>query len=55
MTDPLIPRIAPENENDNPASELKTDVVRDVERDDTITGDFTATDDDPVADGDHAN
>ncbi|MGP3534547.1 hypothetical protein ACTU3I_07115 [Microbacterium sp. RD1] len=39
-----VPPISPDDEN--PADELKTDVVRDVEREDTITGDFTATDDD---------
>lgn len=53
MTDPLIPRIAPENEN--PANELKTDVVKDVEREDTITGDFTATDDGAATRADDAS
>ncbi len=38
MTDSFVPRLAPEDSN--PASDLKTDVIRDVEREHTITGDF---------------
>lgn len=37
MKDSPIPRLSPEE--GNPASDLKTDVIRDVEREHTITGD----------------
>ncbi len=43
-----IPRTSPEGEN--PADDLKTDVVRDVERDDTITSGFTAKEQDDSTD-----
>jgi hypothetical protein len=39
-----VPPVSPEDEN--PASELKTDVVHDVEREHTITSDVGAEDDD---------
>lgn len=49
-----VPPISPEDEN--PASELKTDVVNDVEREHTITGDLVGGDDaddgEPDAPGD---
>lgn len=38
MTDTPIPRLSPDE--GNPASDLKTDVIKDVEREHTITGDF---------------
>jgi hypothetical protein len=38
MSDSVIPRLSPED--GNPASDLKTDVIKDVEREHTITGDF---------------
>lgn len=38
MAGAVIPPVSPGDEN--PASDLKTDVIKDVERDDTITGDF---------------
>ena len=36
--DTPIPRLSPES--GNPASDLKTDIIKDVEREHTITGDF---------------
>jgi len=47
MTDTPIPRTSPEG--GNPASDLKSDVVEDVQREHTITGDFVAADDDGTA------
>jgi hypothetical protein len=37
MKDSFVPRLSPED--GNPASDLKTDVIKDVEREHTITGD----------------
>jgi hypothetical protein len=37
MKDSFVPRLSPED--GNPASDLKSDVIKDVEREHTITGD----------------
>lgn len=44
MSSTPVPPVSPEDEN--PASELKTDVVRDVEREHTITSDTGVDDED---------
>ncbi|MFC8681246.1 hypothetical protein ACFT30_06945 [Microbacterium ureisolvens] len=46
----VIPRLAPEDTN--PASDLKTDVIKDVEREHTITGDFVGPRSDDIDDED---
>lgn len=43
MSDTPVPPVSPGDEN--PASELKSDVVDDVRREDTITGDLVGDDD----------
>jgi hypothetical protein len=48
MTDTPIPRLSPED--GNPASDLKTDVIKDVEREHTITGDFVGPRSDEIPD-----
>jgi hypothetical protein len=50
MTDAPIPRLSPEDSN--PASDLKTDVIKDVEREHTITGDFVGPRSDEMLDDD---
>ena len=48
MTDTPIPRISPEE--GNPASDLKTDVIKDVEREHTITSDVVGPRGDEIPD-----
>ena len=48
MSDPVIPRLSPED--GNPASDLKTDVIKDVEREHTITGNFVGPRADEIPD-----
>lgn len=48
MTDSPIPRISPEDSN--PASDLKTDVIKDVEREHTITSDVVGPRSDEIPD-----
>jgi hypothetical protein len=48
MTDTPIPRLSPED--GNPASDLKTDVIKDIEREHTITGDFVGPRSDEIPD-----
>ena len=48
MTDTPIPRISPEG--GNPASDLKTDVIKDVEREHTITSDVVGPRSDEIPD-----
>lgn len=48
MTDTPVPRLSPED--GNPASDLKTDVIKDVEREHTITGDFVGPRSDEMPD-----
>lgn len=50
MNDTPIPRLSPEE--GNPASDLKTDVIKDVEREHTITGDFVGPRSDEMPDDD---
>jgi hypothetical protein len=49
VTDTPIPRLSPEE--GNPASDLKTDVIKDVEREHTITGDVVGPRSDEIPDG----
>ena len=48
MTDSFVPRLSPGDSN--PASDLKTDVIKDVEREHTITGDFDGPRSDEIPD-----
>ena len=48
MSDTPIPRLSPEDSN--PASDLKTDVIKDVEREHTITGDVVGPRSDEIPD-----
>ena len=48
MSDSVIPRLSPED--GNPASDLKTDVIKDIEREHTITGDFVGPRADEIPD-----
>lgn len=48
MTDSPVPRVSPGDTN--PASDLKTDVIKDVEREHTITGDFVGPRSDEMPD-----
>ena len=48
MKDSPIPRLSPEE--GNPASDLKTDVIKDVEREHTITGDLVGPRADDIPD-----
>ncbi len=50
MTDTPIPRLSPES--GNPASDLKTDIIKDVEREHTITGDVVGPRSDEMPDDD---
>ncbi|MCP2635022.1 hypothetical protein K0817_000385 [Microbacterium sp. HD4P20] len=49
MTDTPVPRLSPDEEG-NPVSDLKTDVIKDVEREHTITGDFVGPRSDEMPD-----
>ena len=48
MTDTPIPRLSPEDSN--PASDLKTDAIKDIEREHTITSDFVGPRSDEIPD-----
>jgi hypothetical protein len=53
MNDAPIPRLSPED--GNPASDLKTDVIKDVEREHTITGDVVGPRSDEMPDDSSAD
>jgi hypothetical protein len=48
MSDTPVPRLSPEDSN--PASDLKTAVIKDVEREHTITGDVVGPRSDEIPD-----
>lgn len=48
MTDTPVPRMSPGDTN--PASDLKTDIIKDVEREHEITGDFVGPRSDEMPD-----
>lgn len=48
MTDTPVPRMSPGDTN--PASDLKTDIIKDVEREHEITGDFVGPRSDEIPD-----
>ncbi|WP_164861632.1 hypothetical protein [Microbacterium sp. CPCC 204701] len=51
MSDTPIPRISPGDTN--PASDLKTDIIKDVEREHEITGDVVGPRSDEMPDDEH--